>query len=103
MRYLAWIAIFSLQMSMFVCESGIDVCLGSDVPAHVESTQASLDHSNFAIDATCSAHAAHVFLGAPAHHQAQAFAHNQASLWLSSLNILKFFKRIEQPPQLLHS
>jgi len=103
MRYLAWIAIFSLQMSMFVCESGIDVCLASDTPAHVESTQASLDHSNFAIDATCSAHAAHVFLGAPAHYQPQVFTHSKTTLWLTSLNILEFSNRIEQPPKPFHS
>jgi len=30
MRYLAWIAVFSLQLGMFVCGAGIDVCHAAD-------------------------------------------------------------------------
>ena len=65
MRYLAWVAIFSLQMGMFVCGAGIDVCHAADAPAHIEATQSNDNSDAGAVDSTCAAHAAHVFLSPP--------------------------------------
>jgi len=54
MRYMTWIAIISLQMSMFVCGAGIDVCHAADAPAHIETTQSNNNSSDAApVDSTC--------------------------------------------------
>ncbi|MFQ5346211.1 MAG: hypothetical protein ACE5DZ_09690 [Mariprofundus sp.] len=107
MRYLAWIAVFSLQMGMFVCGAGIDVCHAADVPAHVElsSSQSDNDHQdqNAPVDQTCAAHAAHVFLGQPAFHQAQPVIGLASPALLTSLNLPEILHLIEQPPRFLHS
>jgi len=103
MRYLAWIAIFSLQLSMFVCEAGIDVCFASDVPAYAETTQSTPNHDEHLTDAPCSAHAAHTFLSQLHGFQGQPPEHHKATVLLTSLIIPDFFKRIEQPPKTSHS
>jgi len=103
MRYLAWIAVFSLQMGMFVCGAGIDVCHAADAPAHIASSQSNADHDSFPIDQTCAAHAAHVFLGQPVYAQSQPCAHPELVNRLASLNLPEILHLIEQPPRLLHS
>ena len=103
MRSLAWIAIFSLQMGMFVCGAGIDVCHAADAPAHIASSQSDTDHDSSPIDQTCAAHAAHVFLGQPAYDQSQADNGNKPVNLLASLNLPEIYHLIEQPPRFLHS
>lgn len=103
MRYLAWIAVFALQMGMFVCGAGIDVCHAADTPAHIASSQSNTDHDSFPIDQTCAAHAAHIFLGQPGNAQSQACAHPELVNLLASLNLPEILYLIEQPPRLLHS
>jgi len=104
MRYLAWIAVFSLQMGMFVCGAGIDVCHAADAPAHIASSQSgSTDHDSSPIDQTCAAHAAHVFLGQQGNAQSQTCAHPGAVNRLASLNLPEILHLIEQPPKLSHS
>ena len=119
MRYLAWIAVFSLQLGMFVCGAGIDVCQASDAPELASGQSLSLsigpdhelsplsssqtgNHSNTPVD-TCAAHAAHVFLGQPVFHQAQPDAGIELVTLLASLNLPEIIHLIEQPPKLLHS
>jgi len=103
MRSLAWIAIFSLQIGMFVCGAGIDVCHAADAPAHIASSQSDTDHDSSPIDQTCAAHAAHVFLGQPAYDQSQADNGNKPVNLLASLNLPEIYHLIEQPPRFLHS
>jgi len=102
-RYLAWIAVFSLQMGMFVCGAGIDVCHAADAPAHIASSQSNTDHNSAPIDQTCAAHAAHVFLDQPSHAQSQSCAHPEQVNLLASLNLPEILHLIEQPPRFLHS
>jgi len=104
MRYLAWIALFSLQLGMFVCEAGVDVCHASTASSQVQgSTSESSDEHTINPTNTCAAHAAHIFL-APV-----AFAHDESNhvsesiSLLVSLNIPEVFSFIEQPPKSLHS
>jgi|UPI0003655648 hypothetical protein len=99
MRYLAWIAIFSLQLSIFVCEAGVDVCSASDVITHIETTQSTPTHDQHATDTPCSAHAAHTFLGQSNGFHGQSSEHRKPMTTLTSLSIPDFFKQIEQPPK----
>ncbi len=104
MRYMAWIAIISLQMSMFVCGAGIDVCHAADAPAHLEATQSSNHSSDAApVDSTCAAHAAHVFLSPPTYNQSESDNYATAANLLLSLNLFEVQHLIEHPPQTLHS
>jgi hypothetical protein len=125
MRYLAWIAVLSLQLGMFVCGAGIDVCHAADEPAHaaiggpaaaltpvaltsiaqhVSAEPASpadnpVDQSGSPIDQTCSAHAAHVFLGQLHDQPNGPDIHRGQAALLSALNLPEILNRIEQPPQ----
>ncbi|PCI42631.1 MAG: hypothetical protein COB41_09270 [Proteobacteria bacterium] len=103
MRYLAWVAIFSLQMGMFVCGAGIDVCHAADAPAHIEATQSNNNSDAAPVDSTCAAHAAHVFLSPPTYNQSQS--DNYATLVNAALpmNLFEVHYLIEHPPKLLHS
>jgi len=103
MRYLAWVAIFSLQMGMFVCGAGIDVCHAADAPAHIEATQSNNSSDAGVVDSTCAAHAAHVFLSPPIYNQSQS--DNYATLVNAALpmNLFEVHYLIEHPPKLLHS
>jgi len=103
MRYLAWIAVFSLQMGMFICGAGIDVCHAADAPAHIVSSQSNPDQNSAPIDQTCAAHAAHVFLGQPSNIHSQSCAHPESAGLLASLNLPEVLHLIEQPPKFLHS
>jgi len=103
MRYLAWIAIFSLQLGMFVCGAGIDVCHAADAPAHIQLSPSQSDTSHQAAPIeTCTAHAAHVFLGQPAFHQSQPDMHIELVNVLTSLNLPEILHLIEQPPKTSH-
>jgi len=113
MRYLAWIAVLSLQLGMFVCGAGIDVCDAADAPAHISTqtsdqieqvpspVQSDHNHSNTPID-TCAAHAAHVFLGQPAFNQGQPDSSIESIHLLASLNLPEILHLIEQPPKTSH-
>ena len=122
MRYLAWVAVLSLQLGIFVCGAGIDVCDAADASAQ-HSTQSLIhsfnqslsqnelsqspfqsdrSHSNTPID-TCAAHAAHVFLDQPIFNQAQPDTSIALVTLLASLNLPEIFHLIEQPPKFLHS
>jgi len=103
MRYLAWMAVFSLQLGMFVCGAGIDVCHAADAPTHIASSQSDTDHSSSPIDQTCVAHAAHVFLGQSVHIHSQTCVHPEPANRLASLNLPEILHLIEQPPKFLHS
>jgi hypothetical protein len=103
MRYLALIAVFSLQMGMFVCGAGMDVCHAADAPAHFESSQPNTDHGGALIDQACVAHAAHVFLGQPGQDQGEPETHVERAETLASLNLPEILHLIEQPPKFLHS
>jgi len=102
MRYLAWIAVFSLQIGMFVCGAGIDVCHAADAPAHIASSQSDTDHDSSPIDQTCAAHAAHVFLGQPSNIQGESCPHPEQVNLLTSLNLPEILHLIEQPPKTSH-
>jgi len=118
MHYLAWIAVFSLQLGMFVCGAGIDVCDAADAPAQTSvqifsqipnqieeapsPSQSDNSHSNTPIN-TCAAHAAHVFLGQPAFNQTQPDTSIELVNLLASLNLPEILHLIEQPPKFLHS
>ncbi len=114
MRYLAWVAVFSLQMGMFVCGAGIDVCHAADTPAETASLHAagqasdigttSADHSpsgdrSGPVEPACSAHAAHVFLGLPDYGQTRAERWIERLSLPVSLNLPEIFNLIEQPPR----
>jgi len=104
MRYLAWIAVFSLQLGIFVCGAGIDVCHAADAPAQI---QLSPSHSDTGQQSnpieTCAAHAAHVFLGQPLFNQSQPDTSIELVNLLVSLNLPEILHLIEQPPKFLHS
>jgi len=104
-RYLAWIAVFSLQLGMLVCSAGVDVCHAADAPAHIQlsSSQSSDNHHQADPLATCAAHAAHVFLGQPAFCQTQSALQLEAITQLASLNLPEILHSIEQPPKTSHS
>ena len=104
MRYLAWIAIFSLQLSIFVCEAGVDVCYVGSTPSQVQlfpSDQGD-NHVEDSID-NCAAHAAHVFLGYITFHHDEPKQMVEPMGLLGSLIIPEVFSLIEQPPKALHS
>ncbi len=103
MRYLAWIAVFSLQIGMFICGAGIDVCHAADAPAQIQVSHSDTGHQNMPIDQTCTAHAAHVFLGQLAFCQNQPTIHSESVNLLTSLNLPEILYLIEQPPKILHS
>jgi len=104
MRYLVWIAVFSLQLGIFVCGAGIDVCYADSNSSQTQLTpsQSGDDHPSTPIN-TCVAHAAHVFLSQPAFHPRQsddAFAlYNR----LAAPNLLEISHLIEQPPKTSYS
>jgi len=103
MRYLALIAIFSLQLGMFVCGAGIDVCHATDAPAQIQLSplQSDTGHQAAPIE-TCTAHAAHVFLGQPVSHQKQPDMYIESVNLLTSLNLPEVLHLIEQPPRHTH-
>jgi len=103
MRILAWVAIFSLQMGMFVCGAGIDVCHAADTPSHIASPQTNHNHDSSPIDQTCSAHAAHVFLGQLINDKGISDMPLEQVNIPTSLNLPEIFRLIDQPPRLLHS
>ena len=103
MRYMAWIAIISLQMSMFVCGAGIDVCHASDAPAHIEVSQSTSDGSNAPVDQVCAAHAAHVFLGHVGEEDNVVSTHIEVTDFLTALQIPEILNLIEQPPKFPYS
>jgi len=103
MRYLAWVAIFSLQMGMFVCGAGIDVCHAADTPAHIEATQSNNSSDAAPIDSTCAAHAAHVFLSPPTYHQSQSDHYATRVNASLPLSFFEVHDLIEHPPKNLHS
>lgn len=100
---MAWIAIISLQMGMFVCGAGIDVCHAADAPAHVELQQSNSDTDSAPVDQVCAAHAAHVFLGQTLNKEGAMAAPIEIINLLSALHIPEVMSLIEQPPKLLHS
>ncbi|RLL51731.1 hypothetical protein D8Y20_08570 [Mariprofundus sp. EBB-1] len=104
MRYLALIAVFSLQLGMFVCGAGIDVCHAADAPAQIQlsPSQSDTDHQTAPIE-VCSAHAAHTFLGQLTFQPNQQDMHIEPVNLLASLNLPEIFNLIEQPPKFLHS
>jgi len=104
MRYLAWIAIFSLQLGMFVCEAGVDVCHASSVLSQVqEASSESKGESTVDPTKTCAAHAAHTFLS-PVACSHDDPSHVATSIdFLGLLNVPEVFSFIEQPPKALHS
>jgi len=103
MRYLAWVAIFSLQVGMFVCGAGIDVCHAADAPAHIEASQSNNTSDTPSADSNCAAHAAHVFLSLPIYNQGQPDNYATAVNLLLSLNLFEVHDLIEHPPKFLHS
>jgi len=104
MRYLAWLAIFSLQMGMFVCGAGIDVCHAADAPAHVTVSQGDGNQSDSnGIDSICVAHAAHTFLWQESDAQGQIYTPNQRASLFMPFYFSEIFYLIEQPPKHLHS
>jgi len=104
MRYMAWIAIFSLQLGMFVCEAGVDVCHADETSSQIQlsPSQSDNDHATNSID-TCAAHAAHVFLGHTTFNYDESVHVIKSVGLLTSLNIPEFFLLIDQPPKPLHS
>ncbi len=104
MRYLAWIALFSLQLGMFVCEAGVDVCHASSNSSQVQgSPSESGGEHTVNPPNTCASHAAHIFL-APVEFTHDESNHVAESIsLLVSLNIPEVFSFIEQPPKGLHS
>jgi len=104
MRYLALMAVFSLQLGMFVCGAGIDVCHAADAPAQIQLSplQSDTDHQASPLE-VCSAHAAHVFLDQASFHQSQPEIQLEAVNLLASLNLPEILHLIEQPPKFLHS
>ena len=103
MRMLAWIAVFSLQMGIFVCGVGIDVCHAADTPSHIASSQTDHNHDSSPIDQTCAAHAAHVFLGQATNNQGTYDLPLELVNIPTSLNLPEIAHFIDQPPKLLHS
>ncbi len=103
MRYIAWIAIISLQMSMFVCGAGIDVCHASNAPAHIEASQSNPDSDSVPADQVCAAHAAHVFLGYISDEKSAVTAQVKVANFLMVLHIPEVLNLIEQPPKYVYS
>jgi len=114
MRILAWVAVFSLQLGMFVCGAGIDVCPAVDAPAQARLSPAQLSpaqlspfHSDTGHQAapieTCAAHAAHVFLGQAINNHGTYDLPLELVNIPTSLNFPEIAHFIDQPPKLLHS
>ncbi|WP_072659959.1 hypothetical protein [Mariprofundus micogutta] len=103
MRYLAWIAVFSLQMGIFICGSGVGECYASDTPAHIEASKSNPNQDGAPIDQICSAQCAHIFMGQLSNNQIQPEIYVEPVNLLASLNLPEIFNLIEQPPKFLHS
>lgn len=104
MRYLALIAVFSLQLGIFVCGAGIDVCHAADASAQIQlsSSQSDTGQQSAPLE-TCAAHAAHIFLAEPSSKGSQVGVHTAEVEHLVSLHLLDVSHLIEQPPKFLHS
>ena len=101
MRYLAWIAVFSLQLGIFVCEAGVDVCHDTN---SIQCSLSSSDDDHASVPSeSCVAHAAHAFLGYI------VFQYDEPDLELvpmglfTSLATSEVFLLIEQPPKQMRS
>jgi len=104
MRYLALIAVISLQLSIFVCESGIDVCHTDGATSQVQlySYQSDAEQGSSSVE-PCSAHAAHTFLAENFLQERQVYIQIEGVENLASLQNLEFYHLIEQPPKTSHS
>jgi len=102
MRYLALIAVFSLQLSMFICGAGIDVCHAADTSAQIQLSQSDTGQQSAPLE-TCAAHAAHIFLTEPSSKGSQVDVHTAEVEHLVSLHLLDVSHLIAQPPKFLHS
>jgi len=104
MRYMAWIAFFSLQMGMFICSVGIDVCHAAGAPTQIQlsSSQHDSDQQSAPLE-TCAAHAAHTFLVQISLKDIQAHTHIAEAERVLALQLLDVSHLIEQPPKFLHS
>jgi len=104
MRYLALIAVFSLQLSMFVCGAGIDVCHAADTTAQIQlsSSQSDTGQQSSPIE-ICAAHAAHTFLAQASLKDSQVDSQITKVEHVVSLHLLDVSHLIEQPPKPLHS
>jgi len=104
MRYWAWLAIFSLQIGMFVCGSGIDICHANAAPVSVKISHVDANPEKSSdVDAVCVAHAAHVFFWQETDDQIQINGHPKRTSFFITQYIPEFFNQIEQPPKSLHS
>ncbi len=108
MRWLAWLAVFALQTSMFVCSAGIDVCLAGEAsPAPAQTAQHAPqpdqpDNGGSAADSggICLAHAAaHVFIAPPGGAAVRALAKGKVSPAFIMLAQPDIPLLIEQPPK----
>jgi len=104
MRYIAWVAFFSLQMGMFVCSAGIDVCHAADTSSQIQlsSSQSDADQQSSPLE-TCSAHAAHTFLAQASLKDSQIDIQITKAEFMLALQLLDVAHLIEQPPKPLHS
>jgi len=103
MRYLAWVAMLSLQMGMFVCGAGFDVCPTSGTSSYMETQQDSSNSNTTASDSVCVAHALHVFLWQESPEQYMPYVHAKRSETSLVSHISEVFSLIEQPPKRLYS
>jgi len=103
MRFMSWIAIFCLQIGIFTCSMGIDVCQASDGASYVTNSQSDGAHDDLPAGSTCIAHAAHVFVGLPAHQDSQSDAHIAKIRVFVSLALPDILHAIEHPPKLSYS
>ena len=101
MRYLAWVAVFSLQIGMFVCGMGVDVCHAADTTADSQLSQPlhSDQQPSSGVDQTCAAHAAHLFLNTPPFHQQACSLRLEPLRFFTSITLPEILQRIEQPPK----
>jgi len=99
MRTISWIAILCLQIGIFTCSMGVDVCQAADSSSHIATSQSDNSHHGALIDATCVAHAAHVFADLSPQNSSQADTHVAQIRTFASLTLPEIPHAIEHPPK----
>ncbi|MDX8413317.1 MAG: hypothetical protein R8J85_04445 [Mariprofundales bacterium] len=99
MRTISWVAIFCLQIGIFTCSMGIDVCQAADSSSHIATSQSDSSHHGALIDASCVAHAAHIFADLSPQNSSQADAHVAKIKVFTSLALPEVLHAIEHPPK----
>ncbi len=100
-KSIAWLAVFALQIGMFGCLAGVDICHAGttqSIETHADSQPAN-DMPDAGDDTPCMAHATHVFVATHAASTAKATGSHAVDGFHPLPVPHELLTRIEQPPK----